>query len=72
MPERVVAVATFVLNDEVLHLGNPREDWLLRELEQSTSTKYAGGLGYGLAGMPRTSGAMTPSIHLKRFCCSLQ
>lgn len=39
MPEKVVAVPTFVLNDEVLHLGNPREDWLLRELEQATSTK---------------------------------
>jgi len=24
IPEQVVAVPTFVLNDEVLHLGNPR------------------------------------------------
>ena len=39
MPEQVVAVPTFVLNDVVLHLGNPREDWLLGELEQATSTK---------------------------------
>jgi hypothetical protein len=39
MPEQVVAVPTFVLNDEVLHLGNLREDWLLGELEQATSTK---------------------------------
>jgi len=39
IPKQVVAVPTFVLNDEVLHLGNPREAWLLRELEPVTSTK---------------------------------
>ena len=38
LPEAVVAVPTFVLDDGVLHLGNPREDWLLKELEQATST----------------------------------
>ena len=39
MPEQVVAVPTFVLNGNVLHLGNPHEDWLLKEMEQATSIK---------------------------------
>ena len=33
VPETVVAVPTFVLDGKVLHLGNPREGWLLKELE---------------------------------------
>ncbi len=38
-PDVVVAVPTFVLNDAVVSLGNPDEDWLLAELKEASSTK---------------------------------